>query len=195
MNKKAAALLFLAFSALPRLVNGQQGSPAPFNDHELVAVHRIHLREVVRIGVLSNNRPFSYVDAKGVWQGYDVYFAHRIAKEILDDKEKYLRFVPVSRENWVTFLDNDQVDIVLGFGPGSEQPAPADFALPYRRAGEKYIAPAVRKGNGELQRWLNDVINRRIEADFFHKNYEATLRPVYGAAANPDTVVVERGRP
>jgi polar amino acid transport system substrate-binding protein len=51
----------------------------------------------------------------------------------------------------------------------------------------------VRKGNGELQIWLNDVINRRIEADFFHKAYEAALRPVYGNTANPETVVIERG--
>ncbi|MDR2111192.1 MAG: transporter substrate-binding domain-containing protein, partial [Spirochaetaceae bacterium] len=136
---------------------------------------------------------FSYVDAKGVWQGYDVNFARRIAKEILDDKEKYRRFVPVSRENWVTYLENDQVDLVLGFGPGPEQPPPADFALPYRKAGELRIAPAVRKGNGELQLWLNDVINRRVEADFFHKNFEATLRPVYGAAIDPEAFVIERG--
>jgi ABC-type amino acid transport substrate-binding protein len=123
-----------------------------------------------------------------------VYFSHRIAKEILDDKEKYLRFVPVTSENWVEYLENDQVDIVLGFGPDPEQSDPADFALPYRRAGEVLITPAVRKGNGELQIWLNDVINRRIEADFFHKAYEATLRPVYGNAGNPETVVIERGK-
>jgi hypothetical protein len=84
------------------------------------------------------------------------------------------------------------VDIVLGFGPGPEQSALAEFALPYRRAGETLIAPAVRKGNGELRLWLNDVMNRRIEDDFFHKDYEATLRPVYGNAG-PETVVIERG--
>jgi polar amino acid transport system substrate-binding protein len=173
---------------------GSQDSPAPFNDHALVAVHRIHLREVVRIGVPADNAPFSYQDAKGIWQGYDVYFAHRIAKEILDDKEKYLRFVPVTGGNWVEQLEEDQVDIVLGFSPGPEQSAPAEFALPYRRAGETLVAPAVRKGNGELQLWLNDVINRRIEADFFHKDYEATLRRAYGNTVNPETVVIERGR-
>jgi polar amino acid transport system substrate-binding protein len=193
MNKKTVAVLLLAFAALPLFASGEQDSSAPFNDHELVAVHRIHLREVVRIGVLSNNPPFSSVDAKGVWQGYDVYFAHRIAREILDDKEKYLRFVPVSRENWAAHLDRDQVDIVLGFGPGPEQPAPADFALPYRKDGELRIAPAVRKGNGELQRWLNDVISRRVEAGFFRKNFEATLRPVYGTTFDPEALVIERG--
>jgi ABC-type amino acid transport substrate-binding protein len=188
-------IVSLFAAALPLFAVGGQDPDAPFNDHELVAVHRIHLREVVRIGVAADNAPFSYVDAKGVWQGYDVYFARRIAGEILDDKEKYLRLVPVTRENWVELLESDQVDIVLpGFVPGPEQTALADFALPYRRAGEDLIAPAVRKGSGELQLWLNDVISRRIEGDFFHKAYEATLRPVYGNSIDPETVVIERGK-
>jgi polar amino acid transport system substrate-binding protein len=187
-------IVFLFAATFPLFANGGQDSEAPFNDHELVAVHRIHLREVVRIGVVADNTPFSYQDAKGVWQGYDVYFAHRIAKEILDDKPKYLRLVPVSAENWVEALESDQVDIVLGFVPGPEQTALADFALPYRRAGDALIAPAVRKGNGELQLWLNDVITRRIEGDFFNKAYEATLRSVYGNTFDPETVVIERGK-
>jgi polar amino acid transport system substrate-binding protein len=193
VNKNVFVFFVLAVVAFPLFAGGERDSQAPFNDHALVAVHRIHLREVVRIGVPAGNAPFSYVDAGGTWQGYDVYFAHRIAKEILDDKEKYLRLVPVTNENWAEYLEGDQVDIVLGFGPGPEQSAPAEFALPYRRAGEALIAPAVRKGNGELQLWLNDVINRRIEDDFFHKDFEATLRPVYGHAIAPETVVIERG--
>jgi polar amino acid transport system substrate-binding protein len=194
MNKKTLVLCALAIAVFPLFAGGEQDSSAPFNDHALVAVHRIHLREVVRIGIPADNAPFSYVDSKGTWQGYDVYFARRIAKEILDSKEKYLRLEPVTNENWVERLESDQVDIVLGFGPGPEQSSPAEFALPYRRAGEFLIAPAVRKGNGELQLWLNDVINRRIEADFFHKDYEATLRPVYGNTVEPDAIVIERGR-
>jgi polar amino acid transport system substrate-binding protein len=194
MNKRLLAVLLFAAVTVSIFATGSQESPAPFNDHALVAVHRIHLREVVRIGVPVDNAPFSYQDAAGIWQGYDVYFAHRIAKEILDDKEKYLRFVPVTGENWMECLESDQADIVLGFASGPEQTAPAEFALPYRRAGEALIAPAVRRGNDELQLWLNDVINRRVEAYFFHKNYEATLVPVYGNTVNPDTVVIERGR-
>jgi polar amino acid transport system substrate-binding protein len=193
MNKKAIAVLVLIAASLPLYAGGEQDPSAPFNDHDLVAVHRIHMRELVRIGVPADNAPFSYVDDKGVWQGYDVYFARRIAKEILDDKEKYRRFVPVTRENWVEHLESDQVDIVLGFGPGPDQEARADFALPYRRDGDALMAPAVRKGNGELQLWLNDVISRRMEADFFHKNYDATLRPVYGNNIDPETLIIEQG--
>jgi polar amino acid transport system substrate-binding protein len=166
-KKRLTALLVFTIVTLPLFANGSQGPDAPFNDHEIVAVHRIHLRELVRIGVLEENAPFSYVDAQGVWQGYDVSFARRIAREILDNKEKYLRLVPITCGNWVEYLESDQVDIVLpGFVPSFEQSALADFALPYRKDGENVIGPAVRKGNGELVLWLNDVISRRIEGDF-----------------------------
>jgi ABC-type amino acid transport substrate-binding protein len=189
-----AAALLVAASALPLSAEGAHDPSAPFNDHELVAVHRIHQREQVRIGVIEDDAPWSYVDAKGVWQGYDVYFARRIAREILGDKEKYLRLVPVNRENWVEHLVSGKADIVLGIGSGGEQADNADFALPYRRDGDALIAPAVRKGNDELVLWLDDVINRRVEDDFFHKDYEATLRQVYSGIAGPDAVVIERGK-
>jgi len=192
---KANFLLFFILSvlALPVFVGGQQNKDAPFNDHAIVAVHRIHLREVVRIGVIADNKPFSYQDAKGVWQGYDVYFARRIAVEILGKKDKYLRLVPVTNENWAELLNDDKLDFVLGFGSGNDRNKQADFSLPYRKIAGGTVAAAVRKGNDGLILWLNDVITRRVENNFFHKNYEATLRPVYGTAANPDSIVIERG--
>jgi ABC-type amino acid transport substrate-binding protein len=188
-------LLFFVFSVLtmPIFAGGEQDPNAPFNDHDIVAVHRIHLREVVRIGIIENNSPFSYQDAKGVWQGYDVYFARRIAVEILGNKDKYLRLLPVTNENWVELLNGDKVDFVLGFVPVNSPDRQADFSLPFRKIGATTVAVAVRRGNDGLILWLNDVISRRVEDNFFHKNYEATLRPVYGTAANPDSIVIERG--
>ena len=188
-------LIFFVMSVLaaPVFAGGEQDPDAPFNDHDIVAVHRIHLREVVRIGVIAGNDPFSYQDTRGVWQGYDVYFARRIAVEILGRKDQYLRLVPVTNENWAELLENDRVDFVLGFGPGNDRDRLADFSLPYRRAAGGTVTAAVRKGNDGLILWLNDVISRRVENDFFHRNYEATLRPVYGTTANPDSIVIERG--
>lgn len=55
------------------------------------------------------------------------------------------------------------------------------------------IAPAVQKGNEELLVWLNEEIKTLGEKQFFHENYEATLKPVYGDAANADNLVVEGG--
>jgi len=192
MQTKYVFFFILSVLTLPVFVGGQQNKNAPFNDHDIVAVHRIHLREVVRIGIIADNNPFSYQDAKGVWQGYDVYFARRIAVEILGKKEKYLRLVPVTAENWAELLNGDKLDFVLGFGSANDRNKPADFSLPYRKIAGGTVAAAVRKGNDGLILWLNDVITRRVENNFFHKNYEATLRPVYGTA-NPDLIVIERG--
>lgn len=55
------------------------------------------------------------------------------------------------------------------------------------------IAPAVQKGNTELLNWLNDEIKALGEENFFHKNYEETLAPAYGDAADPESLVVEGG--
>jgi len=86
MRKNFIFFFILSVLTFPVFAGGEQDPDAPFNDHEIVAVHRIHLREVVRIGVIAGNNPFSYQDTKGVWQGYDVYFARRIAVEILGKK-------------------------------------------------------------------------------------------------------------
>lgn len=55
------------------------------------------------------------------------------------------------------------------------------------------IAPAVQKGNTELLNWINDEIVSLGKDNFFHKDYEETLAPVYGDAADPDSLVVEGG--
>ena len=55
------------------------------------------------------------------------------------------------------------------------------------------IAPAVQKGNTTLLDWINSEIQSLAAEQFFHADYEATLAPVYGDAANPDALVVEGG--
>lgn len=55
------------------------------------------------------------------------------------------------------------------------------------------IAPAVQKGNTELLNWLNDEIVTIGKDNFFHKDYDETLAPVYGDAADPESLVVEGG--
>lgn len=55
------------------------------------------------------------------------------------------------------------------------------------------IAPAVQKGNTELLNWLNDEIKKLGEEQFFHKDFEETLKPVYGDSVKPEDLVVEGG--
>jgi polar amino acid transport system substrate-binding protein len=52
------------------------------------------------------------------------------------------------------------------------------------------IAPAVKKGNDELLKWVNDEIVKLTAEGFFEKDYEATLRPIYGDKVDPKSVIV-----
>jgi polar amino acid transport system substrate-binding protein len=56
------------------------------------------------------------------------------------------------------------------------------------------IAPALKKGNTKLLNFINKTIEELAEEQFFHKNFEATLRPIMGTKANPDDFVVEGGK-
>ena len=56
------------------------------------------------------------------------------------------------------------------------------------------IAPAVAKGNTSLMEWINSEIESLADESFFHKDYEETLAPVYGDAADPEALVVEGGK-
>ena len=235
----------------------------------------------VVIGVFSDKAPFGYVDENGEYQGYDAYFAERLAKDLNVDVE-YVSTDPASR---VEYAATGKVDIVLAnFTVTEERAKQVDFALPYMKVMlgvvspdsslitdveelngknlivvkgttaetyfeknypdvnlQKYdeyadaynalldgrgdafstdntevlawalsnpgftvgidalgnadtIAPAVGKGNTTLLEWLNDEIVALGEENFFHADYEETLAPVYGEAADPDSLVVESGK-
>ena len=232
------------------------------------------------IGVFSDKAPFGYIDKDGNYQGYDVYFAERLAKD-LGVQAEYISLEPANR---VEYAKTGKVDIVLAnFTVTKERAEQVDFALPYMKVAlgvvspkkdnitsidqlkdkllivakgttaETYfakhhpevkllkfdqytetfnalldgrgaafstdntevlawamknpdfkvgitslgdldtIAPAVQKGNKELLAYINDEIKKLGKENFFHKNYEATLAPVYGSAVNPDDLVVEGG--
>ena len=232
------------------------------------------------IGVFSDKAPFGYVDESGDYQGYDVYFAERIAQDLGVEVE-YVSTDPASR---VEYLTTGKVDIILAnFTVTEERAQQVDFALPYMKVMlcvvspdgalisdveelngkdlivvkgttaetyfeknypdvtlQKYdeyadaynalldgrgdafstdntevlawalsnpgftvgidalgnadtIAPAVQKGNTTLLDWINSEIEALAGENFFHADYEATLAPVYGEAADPDSLVVEGG--
>jgi polar amino acid transport system substrate-binding protein len=96
---------------------------------------------VIRIGVFSDKIPFGYVDERGEYQGYDVYFARRIAKDLLGD-EKKVRFVPLEAAARVASLESDKVDIVLAnFTKTDERAKLVDFALPYMKVKLGIVSP------------------------------------------------------
>jgi len=55
------------------------------------------------------------------------------------------------------------------------------------------IAVAVQKGNTDLLNWINNEIKELGKENFFHEDYKATLEPIYGDSADPDSIVVEGG--
>jgi polar amino acid transport system substrate-binding protein len=95
----------------------------------------------VRIGVFTDKAPFGYVDASGEYQGYDVYFAHRIARDLLGD-ENAVTFVPVEAASRVEYLLSNKVDITLAnFTVTPERAEAVDFALPYMKVALGIVSP------------------------------------------------------
>lgn len=238
----------------------------------------------IKIGVFSDKNPFGYVDENGEVQGYDVYFAKRIGKDLLGSEDA-VEFVYVEAANRVEYLESAKVDIILAnFTVTDERAEKVDFALPYMKVslgivspdaneitdveqlngktlivvkgttaetyfGENYpdinllkfdeyqeaydalldgrgdafstdntevlawalqnpgftvgvesvgsadsIAPAVQKGNTDLLNWINDEIKGLADEEFFHKDFEETLAPVYGDSVDAENLVVEGGK-
>ena len=95
----------------------------------------------VRIGVFSDKNPFGYVDENGEIQGYDVYFAKRIAKDLLGSEDD-VEFIYVEAANRVEYLKAGKVDIILAnFTVTDERKEQVDFALPYMKVALGVVSP------------------------------------------------------
>lgn len=122
------------------------------------------------IGVFSDKAPFGYVDENGEYQGYDVYFAERIAKD-LGVKVEYVSTDPASR---VEYAATGKVDIILAnFTVTEERAEQVDFALPYMKVKLGVVSPDnalitdVKQLNGK-----NLIVVKGTTAEtYFEKNY------------------------
>lgn len=232
------------------------------------------------IGVFSDKKPFGYVDENGDYQGYDVYFARRLAQDLGVE----LKLLSVDAPNRVEYLTSAKVDIILAnFTVTPARAEVVDFALPYMKVAlgvvspdsalittaeqlagktlivskgttaETYfaenhpevrllkfdtyteafnalldgrgdalstdntevlawalenpgftvgieslgsldtIAPAVQKGNDTVRAYIDEEIKALAAENFFHADFDTTLKDVYGEAVNPDSLVVEGG--
>ena len=80
----------------------------------------------INIGVFSDKNPFGYVDDNGDYQGYDVYFAERLGKDL----GVKINYVSTEAANRVEYLG--KVDVVLAnFTVTDERAEKVDIALPY----------------------------------------------------------------
>ncbi len=87
----------------------------------------------IKIGVFSDKPPFGFIDENGDNQGFDVYIAKRIAKDLLGD-EKALELVLVEAASRVEYLETGKVDIILAnFTVTEERKEKVDFTNPYMK--------------------------------------------------------------
>lgn len=92
----------------------------------------------VVIGVFSDKKPFGYVDANGDYQGYDVYFGNRLAKDLGVEVE----YVPVEAASRVEYLLSNKVDIILAnFTVTEERTEKVNFTLPYMKVALGVVSP------------------------------------------------------
>lgn len=136
-------------------------------------IDAIKERGTIRIGVFSDKPPFGYVDANGDNQGFDVYIAKRLAKELLGDESK-IEFVLVEAASRVEFLEANKVDIILAnFTVTDERKQRVDFANPYMKVALGIVSPT-----GEVITSVDDlqgktlIVNKGTTAEtYFAKNH------------------------
>jgi len=110
-------------------------------EEELSSLEKIKENDVIRIGVFGDKPPFGYIDENGENQGYDIYLAKRITKDLLGDESK-VEFVVTEAANRVEYLQSGKVDLILAnFTVTPERKEAVDFANPYMN----YRCRAIRR--------------------------------------------------
>ncbi|MDD3360854.1 MAG: transporter substrate-binding domain-containing protein [Hespellia sp.] len=93
----------------------------------------------INIGVFSDKSPFGYVDENGDYQGYDVYFADKLAED-LGVKANY---ISTEAANRIEYLQTGKVDVILAnFTVTDERKEEVDFALPYMNVSLGVVSPS-----------------------------------------------------
>lgn len=142
-------------------------------DEQKDSLSKIKERGVLRVGVFADKPPFGYVDKNGKNQGYDVYLARQLAKDLLGDENK-VEFAVVEAASRVEFLQADKVDIILAnFTKTPQRAEIVDFAMPYMKVALGIISPKDAQITSISE--LSDkvlLVNKGTTADaFFTANY------------------------
>ena len=138
----------------------------------------------INIGVFSDKNPFGYVDENGEYQGYDVYFARRIAEDLGVE----LNFVSTEAANRVEYLETGKVDIILAnFTVTPERAEKVDFALPYMNVALGVVSPDSRVITDLSELTADDqviVISGTTAEDYLIKNNPEIRLQKYDTYAN-----------
>lgn len=137
------------------------------------AIDQIKERGKLRVAVFSDKPPFGFVDANGKNQGYDVYLAKRLAKDLLGDENK-VEFVLVEAASRIEVLEADKVDITLAnFTVTPERKEKVDFANPYMKVALGIVSPeGALITNVDQLKGKKLIVNKGTTAEtYFTKNY------------------------
>lgn len=132
-------------------------------------VDEIKKSGTLKIGVFSDKNPFGYVDNNGEYQGYDVYFAKRLAQDLGTE----LELVSVEAANRAEYLITGKVDIILAnFTVTEERAEKVDFALPYMKVALGVVSPESAPINSEadLENKKLIVVKGTTAEQFFTEN-------------------------
>ena len=170
----AAAAMALSLAACSNS-NGSSAASDSTDDSSAASgsyrtVDQIKESGEITIGVFSDKNPFGYVDNDGKFQGYDVYFADRIAKDLGVE----LKLVPVEVASRVEFLETAKVDIILAnFTVTDERKEKVDFALPYMKVALGVVSPdsAIITDAEQLNGKTLIVVKGTTAESYFTENY------------------------
>ena len=130
----------LAFTACGDSDSNKSSNGSNSGDNGVVYRTLDEIKEdgTINIGVFSDKNPFGYVDENGEYQGYDVYFANRIGKDL----GVKVNFVSTEAANRIEYLQTGKVDIILAnFTVTAERKEEVDFALPYMNVALGVVSP------------------------------------------------------
>ena len=175
----AAVMLIMMLILTAACGNDTQGTKAGYRTLE-----EIKTAGVINIGVFSDKNPFGYVDENGEYQGYDVYFARRLAEDLGVE----VNFISTEAANRIEYLKTGKVDIILAnFTVTPARAEEVDFALPYMNVALGVVSP-----NGRvittLENWdENDemiVISGTTAETYLTENYPNIKLQKYDTYAN-----------
>ncbi len=166
----AAAVLALSLAACGGSGTASENSGAAESASIYRTLDDIKSSGTLKIGVFSDKNPFGYVDNNGEYQGYDVYFAKRLAEDLGTE----LELVPVEAASRVEFLETGKVDIILAnFTVTDERAEKVDFALPYMKVALGVVSPdsAVITSADDLAGKKLIVVKGTTAETYFTENY------------------------
>ena len=180
---KKARILVAVLLALALLALGGCGGKAADGGAGYRTLDEIKKSGTINIGVFSDKSPFGYVDENGEYQGYDVYFARRIA----EDLGVKVNFVSTEAANRIAYLQTGKVDLILAnFTVTPERAEEVDFALPYMNVALGVVSPDGHVIES-LDNWNADeqmiVISGTTAETYLIKNYPDIPLQKYDAYA------------